>query len=164
MGRDRLGLFCGVGQAINPCRYAMPESPLLFSSVAPACGFCLEVQSRSRGVQKQGQVGRWAGGQIVVEELDTNCRPQATDRRPEGGAGIPQLPDSSICLLQNRGNKARMFMKTKDKYKMSGSADRRVCGLRLFHDHWDGPGTANTAVRATPKSGEQSENVYENKG
>jgi hypothetical protein len=57
-----------------------------------------------------------------------------------------------------------MFMKTKDKYNKSGSADRRFCGLRLFHDCWDGTRTANTAVRATPKSGEQSENVYENKG
>jgi len=54
-------------------------------------------------------------------------------------------------------------MKTKDKYKKSGSADRRFCGLRLFHDHWDGPRTANSAVRATTKSTEQSENVYENK-
>jgi len=55
-------------------------------------------------------------------------------------------------------------MNTKDEYKMSGSADRRFCGLRLFHDPWGGPRTANTAVRATLKSGEQSENVYENKG
>ena len=54
-------------------------------------------------------------------------------------------------------------MKTKDKYKISGSADRLFCGLRLFHDRWGRPRTANTAVRATPKSGEQSENVYENK-
>jgi phage terminase large subunit-like protein len=57
-----------------------------------------------------------------------------------------------------------MYMKTKGKYKKSGSADRRFCGLRLFHDRWGVPRTANTAVRATPKSGEQSENVYENKG
>jgi hypothetical protein len=55
-------------------------------------------------------------------------------------------------------------MKTKDKYKMSGSEDRRICGLRLFHDRWSGTRTANTAVRATPKSREQSQNVYENKG
>jgi hypothetical protein len=55
-------------------------------------------------------------------------------------------------------------MKTKDKDKMSGSANRRFCGLRLFHDRCGRPRTANTAVRATLKSGEQSENVYENKG
>ncbi len=29
-------------------------------------------------------------------------------------------------------------MKTKDKYKKSGSADRRFCGLRLLHDCWGG--------------------------
>jgi hypothetical protein len=57
-----------------------------------------------------------------------------------------------------------MYMKTKDKYKMSGSADRRFCGLRLFHDGWGEPRTANTAGRATPESREQSQNVYENKG
>jgi hypothetical protein len=56
-----------------------------------------------------------------------------------------------------------MYMKTKDKYKKSGSADRRFCGLRPFRDRWGEPRTANTAVRATPKSGEQSQNVYENK-
>jgi hypothetical protein len=55
-------------------------------------------------------------------------------------------------------------MKTKDKYKKSGSADRRFCGLRLFHGRWGEPRTANTAVRATPESREQTENVYENKG
>jgi len=57
-----------------------------------------------------------------------------------------------------------MSLKTKDKYKKSGSVDRRFCGLRLFHDRWGEPRTANTAVRATLKSAEQSENVYENKG
>jgi hypothetical protein len=67
-------------------------------------------------------------------------------------------------VYENRGNKPRMSMKTKEKCKMSGGADRRFCGLRLFHDRWGEPRTANTAVRATPKSREQSENVYENKG
>jgi len=44
----------------------------------------------------------------------------------------PQIRRSA--LHQNRGNKARMSMKTKDKYKMCGSADRRFCGLRFFHE------------------------------
>jgi len=57
-----------------------------------------------------------------------------------------------------------MYMKTKDEYKKSGSADRRFCGLRLFHDRQGEPRTASTAVRATPKLAEQSENVHENKG
>jgi phage terminase large subunit-like protein len=56
-----------------------------------------------------------------------------------------------------------MYMKTKNKYKMSGSADRRFRGLRLFHDRLAQPRTANTAVRATSKAREQSQNVYENK-
>jgi hypothetical protein len=64
---------------------------VLFCFRVPACGFCPQVQSRSRGVRKQAQVGRWAGGQIVVEELDTHCRPQATDRGPEGGGGLPNV-------------------------------------------------------------------------
>jgi hypothetical protein len=55
-------------------------------------------------------------------------------------------------------------MKTKDKHEMSGSADRPFCGLRPFHDRLGKLRIANTAVRATPKSREQSENVYENKG
>jgi hypothetical protein len=33
-----------------------------------------------------------------------------------------------------------MLMKTKEKYKKSGSADRRFCGLRLFHDPLEGRG------------------------
>ena len=64
-------------------------------------------------MRKQAQVGRWAGGQIVVEELDTHCRPQATDRGPEGGGGLPNVSTPQLI-------------------------DR--------------------------KTGEQSENVYENKG
>jgi len=92
-------LLCGVGQGVVPAGRVMPESPLLSSSLIPACGSCFQVQSRSRGVKR-------------VEE--------------------------------------------------PGSADRRFCGLRLFH--WGELRTANMAVRATPESREQSENVYENKG
>jgi len=40
------------------------------------------------------------------------------------------------CLTLIRRNKARMSMKTKDKCKMSGSADRLFCGLRLFRARW----------------------------
>ena len=46
-----------------------------------------------------------------------------------------------------------MFMKTNDEVNKSGSADRRFCGLRLFHGGCDGPRTANTAVRATQNRG-----------
>jgi hypothetical protein len=45
-----------------------------------------------------------------------------------------------------------MYMKIKDKNKKSGIADRRFCGLRLFHNRWGEPRTSNTAVRAMPIS------------
>jgi len=57
-----------------------------------------------------------------------------------------------------------MSMKTNDNDKKSGIADRRFCILRLFRDRSDEPRTANTAVLATPKLNERTENVYENKG
>ena len=44
----------------------------------------------------------------------TGLWPQAGTRRP-----TPPLLGSSTCRPQNRGNKARMSMKTKDKYKNS---------------------------------------------
>jgi hypothetical protein len=56
-------------------------------------------------VQKQGQVGAWARGQIVVEELDTHCRPQATDRRPEGGGGIPNVSAPQLVDCKIGGTK-----------------------------------------------------------
>ena len=51
MGRNRLELFCGVGQAVCPCQYAMPGSPLLYSSVVPADEIPVE-KSRSQGVEE----------------------------------------------------------------------------------------------------------------
>ena len=45
-------MFRGVGQGSGPAGKVMPESSFLFSSVVPACGFCLQVQSRSRGVKE----------------------------------------------------------------------------------------------------------------
>jgi hypothetical protein len=104
--------LCGVGQAVRACQYAMPESPLLVSSVVPACGFCLQVQSRSRGVKKQGQVGRWADrGRGIGHQL-----PTASDG-PQAGRWrrVPQRLDSTTYRLQNRGNKARMSMKTNSR-------------------------------------------------
>ena len=90
----------------------MPESPLLFSSLVPTCGFCLQVQSRSRGVQKQGQVGRWADRcRGFGHQLPTaSGGPQAGRWRR-----APQRLDSSTCRLQNRRNKARMSMKTNSR-------------------------------------------------
>ena len=47
---------------------------------------------------------------------------------------MAELEGRRSASTQNLTNDPGMFMKTKDKYKMSGSADRRFCGLRLFHD------------------------------
>jgi len=61
---------------------------------------------------------------------------------------------------QNRRNKARMYMKTKDEHKMigpGGSADRRFSGLRLFYAHLDGPQTPHTVVRVTKIRGTKPE-------
>jgi hypothetical protein len=137
----------GRGQAL-PDRLCV-----LFCFRVPACGFCLQVQSRSRGVKESRSPG------VGCQKPTARFGPQAGRRRV-----TPRRLECSTSRLQNRGNKARMSMKTKDKYKKSGSADRRFCGLRLFHGRWGEPRTANTAVRATPESREQSENVYENKG
>jgi len=45
---------------------------------------------------------------------------------------------------------------------MSGSADRRFCGLRLSHESGRGPQTRWSTLHQDRV--EQSENVYENKG
>jgi len=81
-------LFGGVGQAVRPCQYAMPESPLLFSSVVPACGFCLQVQSRGRGVKES-------------RSWEANRRPDLSGRSLGRRWAIPRLPDSSISRPRN---------------------------------------------------------------
>jgi hypothetical protein len=150
-------------KALRACRvrYARKSS---FAFVRSSCLWFLpptEVKkSRSAKARAGRQMGRWAD----------RCRgighplPTASDG-PQAGRWRrhPSVSNPELNRIQNRGNKARMYMKTKDKHKKSGSADRRFCGLRLFHDRLDGPRTASTAVRATPESREQSENVYENK-
>jgi hypothetical protein len=70
--------FVGLGRRLVPADQLMPESPLLFSSVVPASGFCLQVQLRSRGV-KDLRSGRpradhtaRAAGQKVGEGFPTS--------------------------------------------------------------------------------------------
>jgi len=70
--------------------------------------------------------------------------------------------------LQNRGNKARMSMKTKDKYKKSPSlvaqtAGSAVCGFSMVAGYGRGPQRRRFALPRA-KSSERSRNVYENKG
>jgi hypothetical protein len=80
----------------------MPESPLLFSSVVPACGSCFQLQLRSRGVK-------------------------------ESRSGRP-------------------------------GADRDRHALAAVRKVADGSPTSPLLNGLTAKVGEQSENVYENKG
>jgi hypothetical protein len=85
-----------------------------------------------------------------------------------GPAGMPGTA-SRPPTAENRGNKARMSMKTKDKHKKSRSSWRLGptgvgVGLALPSS---GPAAMPGGGKPSPygrKSREQSENVYENKG
>jgi hypothetical protein len=109
------------GKALRACRvhYARKSS---FVSLRGSCLWFLPQstveKSRSAKARAGRQMGRWAD----------RCRgighplPTARDG-PQAGRWrkAPQRLDSPTCRGQNRGNKARMFMKTKDKVKMSRS-------------------------------------------
>jgi len=133
--RDDIGYSCsvGLGRGSGPAGKVMPESPFLLSSVVPACGFCLQVQSRSRGVKESRS---W--------KVETNRRPSRCSRgvkesrswqanRPARLSGrslgrqwaIPGLRDSAISRprklssepggttkTQNNTNEASMLLKT----------------------------------------------------
>src|SRR5271157_2036637 len=113
----------------------MPESPLLVSSVVPACGFCLKVQSRSRGVKesRSGKVesnrrpARCSRGVKESRSWEANRRPRLSGRSLGRRWAIPGLPESSISQHRNRAsgrgdttpketqnntNEASMFLKT----------------------------------------------------
>ena len=97
--RDNIGYSClvGLGRRPGPVGYVMLGSLPLFSSVVPAGGFPVE-KPRSRRVQNQ--------------------RPAATlAHRPKSGRRrtVPRRLESTTHRHQNRGNKARMSMKTKDE-------------------------------------------------
>ena len=106
-------------KALRACRvrYARTSSSVF---VRNACLWFLPrsavEKSRSARARAGRQMGRWAD----------RCRgighplPTASDG-PQAGRRqrAPQRLDSSTYRLQNRGNKARMSMKTKDKYKKS---------------------------------------------
>ena len=62
--------------------------PLLFSSVVPACGFCLQVHSRSRGVKES-------------RSWEPNRRPHLSACSLGRRWVIPALPDSSISRPGN---------------------------------------------------------------
>ena len=78
----------------------MPESPLLLLSAVPACGSSFQ---RGREVKES------RSGRPIVDRYRRARAPgrKALRARPSLG--------SASCRLQNRGNKARMLMKTKDR-------------------------------------------------
>jgi len=96
----------------------------------------------------------------VPDQVPT-ARPRAAGRKVATDSSTSGLLDLSITKSTEQSENV---YENKGQAQKSGSADRRFCGLRLFHERWGGLRTAITAVRATPKSAEQSENVCENKG
>ena len=74
------------GQSALPNRLC--RKPLLFSSGVPACGSCLQVQSRSRGVKES-------------RSWEANRRPHLSGRNLGRRWAIPGLPDLSISRPGN---------------------------------------------------------------
>ena len=146
-------MFRGVGQGVRPCRIGYASS---FVFVCSSClWFQPPAQSRSRGVT-ESRSGR--------PRADRDRRARATGRKLAEGS-----PTSRTYRLQNRENKARMSMKTKDKYKKSLS--RTVPDQTPTARPWaagrkvaEGSPTSRHLSSSAARSTEQSENVYENKG
>ena len=144
MGRHRLELFRGVGQGIGPCRIGFDgKSSFVFASlpaVPPSCAVKKYTNPEVKGSRSAKpnatasigpQAGRWRGALLEVASHSSFPRRRESilltmDPGFRGDDGESHY----------RGNKARMYMKTKEKYKKSGSADRRFCGLRHFRDPW----------------------------
>jgi hypothetical protein len=134
-------LFRGVGQGIRPCRIGYAGKCSSVFICGPCLWFLPFLQSRSPGV-KASRSGRpnadrislAAGRKAAAGRLDAStpstCRPGKSREQSEN-------------VYENKGQPQNV--------EESGSADRRFCGLRLFHGCWVRPRTANTAVRATPR-------------
>ena len=181
----------GRGQAL-PDRLCV-----LFCFRVPACGFCLQVQSRSRGVKES-------------RGWEANRRPSLSGCGLGRLWAIPGLPDSSISRPwnlasgpgdttpkkhKNNTNEASMLLKTQGAFgkrtqnelknepnlgclrREPNSEVARLDGKKPLtwlatlatlpreegaEEVWSG--TPKQAMRQIQKSGEQSENVYENKG
>ena len=131
-------MLCGVGQAVCLCQYAMPGSPLLFSSIVPACDSCFRLQPRDRGADDpkptvtvalgpHSRRRRTAPRRLDFPFLDCKLAEQSqevaefgsADRRFFGLRPFHGPRRAADCKngrprYQNRGNKASMWMKTKD--------------------------------------------------
>ena len=154
MGRHRLDLLCGVGQAVLPCRSGMPESTLLFSvpawgsflwcsqevleSKSPEFGDRKSLRKNSYGMSFRAAAGdeeSRSGPGNIQGEIPRCARNdtlnQVFTRAPKAGK-TTRAGGRKAATPQNRESNARMFIKTKEEYKKSGGADRRFRGLRLF--------------------------------
>ena len=146
------------GKALRACRVRYARK----SSLVFIRGSCLWFLPPSAVEKSRSQ---------RVEELGDPEPTAAIARGPQARRWrrVPRRLDSSTYRLQNRGNKARMYMKTKHKYKKSLSsrlpdktptAGPRAAGRKVA----EGSPTSRLLNLSTAKPGEQSENVYENKG
>ena len=95
-------------KALRACRvrYARKSS---FVFVRSSCLWFLPQSAVEKS--RSQRVGKW---EIPEPTATVGCRPQAGRWRR-----VPQHLGSSTWRLQNRRNKARMFMKTKGKHKKS---------------------------------------------
>jgi len=116
---------------VLPCRLGMTESPLLFS--VPACGSflvcCQEVRGQkvqkwetmaddaARGAVRKGAHGSSTSARDRQRPFTRLATLATLSPRERAVAAL-----LSVC--ENRGNKARMFMKTKGNDKKSGGKSR----------------------------------------
>ncbi len=132
----------------GPAEYAMPESPLLFSSLVPASEYSQEVEvSKSRGAGDPAAGRGPEGGAGFPRKSRHVCHSRESGNpsfsRPSMGprfrgdddgfrslgwavspSGVLALSTPHFLDYKNRGNKARMSMKTKEEDKKSPSLGR----------------------------------------
>jgi len=118
-------------KALRACRVCYVRKSSFVFAFLPV----VSASKYSREVEECKSKGRWADGQ-VGRSLSRNWTPIADRKRRTAGrkaAAGPQRLDSSTDRLRNRGNKARMSMKTKDKVKKSksqGVEELRSCQVQ----------------------------------
>jgi hypothetical protein len=78
-------------------------------------------------------------------KADLDRRSRAACRKVAEGSPTSRL--LNLSTAKSREQSQNVYEnKEQKKVEQSGSADRRFCGLRLFHDPLDRPRTANTAL------------------
>ena len=155
----------------------MPESPLLYSTVIAACGLSSSAvkksgkanvkESTSREVEERKPRARCAPRQAVLRRreppADRESCARAAGQRADGW-----LVDFRTFAFStaNRRNKARMFMKTKEKYKMSRVAAERDTspGSLLSPRCSQARGTLITFVFGSKKCGNELRKSLRTKG